>query len=352
MLIDASEDEQEDDEVQVREHQQDEHGFPRFDGDELWVITSYFNPCNYENRRRNYDIFARSLAQQGVHLLTVELACTEDGFTLEQEDATVMVRRVSADVMWHKERLLNIAIRSLPPSCGKVCWCDCDITFERADWAARTSEALDRYPVVQPFSSGIFLGPGDTPARYSKRFRPTTSFARYYVHDKRGESLVGSEDILRGHPGYAWAARRDVLHQLGGLFDECVIGHADVVMAVGFSHSVERCGPIPDAWEPHWQCGWSPQLTARARAYQRRAADVVAGNIAYLGGNVFHHWHGPCKSRNYGVRGRILGQFNPERDLTSDAPDQPWRWTEDALATKLPEGVYVYFQTRQEDAAR
>ena len=29
--------------------------------DQLWVITCYFNPCNYQSRWENYETFARRL---------------------------------------------------------------------------------------------------------------------------------------------------------------------------------------------------------------------------------------------------------------------------------------------------
>lgn len=40
---------------------------------ELAVITTYYNPCGYATRRRNYDIFAKGMAKAGVTLVTVDV---------------------------------------------------------------------------------------------------------------------------------------------------------------------------------------------------------------------------------------------------------------------------------------
>src|SRR5437867_4278139 len=56
------------------------------------------------------------------------------------------------DILWQKERLLNLALRTLPPSCKKVAWIDCDVVFQADDWAERTSRLLDRFMLVQPFT--------------------------------------------------------------------------------------------------------------------------------------------------------------------------------------------------------
>src|SRR5262245_42591250 len=82
-------------------------------GNRLWAITSYFNPAGYRNRRENYRLFRERLA---VPLVTVEWA--RDGrFALGPEDAEVLVQVSGGDVLWQKERLLNVALRHLPDDC-------------------------------------------------------------------------------------------------------------------------------------------------------------------------------------------------------------------------------------------
>jgi hypothetical protein len=98
---------------------------PSHPPDDLWAITSYFNPAGYGRRLANYRTFA---SQLGVPLVTVELAFG-GAFELCKDDADTVVQLRGGDVMWQKERLLNVALQSLPPHCKKVLAIDCDIVL-------------------------------------------------------------------------------------------------------------------------------------------------------------------------------------------------------------------------------
>ena len=98
----------------------------------LWAITSYFNPAGYRNRLENFRKFRRRLA---VPLLAVEFRYGER-FELEDGDADLLLRLPGRDVLWQKERLLNVAMTHLPAECTAVASLDCDVVFERDDWGA------------------------------------------------------------------------------------------------------------------------------------------------------------------------------------------------------------------------
>ena len=127
----------------------------------LWAITSYFNPGGYRSRRENYKIFRKHL---NVPLLTIELSFNGH-FDLKPSDADVIVKKQSSNVMWQKERLLNIALRYLPETCEQVAWLDCDIILKDPEWSKRTCQALVHYPLVQPFQKVYELSPGSHPAK-------------------------------------------------------------------------------------------------------------------------------------------------------------------------------------------
>ena len=312
---------------------------------DLWVITCYFNPCHYQNRYQNYLRFAEGLRSQHVNLLTVELGQTVH---LPPASASRYISLLETDVLWAKERLLQIALEALPPSCRYVVWCDCDILFADPHWAWQTVDALQTHRVVQPFSKCFFLGALETPAKHGM-FAPSVSFARWYQRFAR--SVTHTEHVLgEGHPGYVWAARRDVLQRIG-FYDKCILGHADVVMAIAFSHNTERDGPFPESWEPHWTPGWSSALQSDVRAWQARAAEVVQGDLGYLPGNIYHLWHGPKSNRNYGNRGFILHDFDPTQHLVL-SPNKTWRWTPRAQQAGVDKRCLLYFQQRQEDDRR
>jgi hypothetical protein len=80
----------------------------------LWAITSYFNPMRYRRRLLNYRHFRRWLT---IPLATVELSF-QDGFELQQGDADLLIQLPGQDIMWQKERLLNLALMALPSTCG------------------------------------------------------------------------------------------------------------------------------------------------------------------------------------------------------------------------------------------
>src|SRR5262245_9561759 len=126
----------------------------------LWAITCYFSPTGARSRLAHYRAFRKALT---VPLVTVELSSGSD-FHLQATDAEILIRVKSPDVMWQKERLLNIALRSVPRECSVVAWLDCDIVFQRHDWPEATCRALDRFPLVQMFDELCDLPRGATPA--------------------------------------------------------------------------------------------------------------------------------------------------------------------------------------------
>ncbi|MEO8605300.1 MAG: hypothetical protein ABI629_22210, partial [bacterium] len=92
--------------------------------DDLCIVTTYFNPAGYVTRRVNHDIFARSIVDSGLHLFTIECAVAGASFELPASPQVMQVR--ANTVLWHKERLLNLAFARLPAQCAKVAWVDGD----------------------------------------------------------------------------------------------------------------------------------------------------------------------------------------------------------------------------------
>lgn len=309
---------------------------------DLWVITCYFNPCRYQSRYQNYLQFAQNLRKQKVQLCTVELGAPVH---LPPDSADLYIGIEETDILWAKERLLQIALERLPASCRYVAWCDCDILFQDPQWAWQTVDALQIHRVIQPFTTCYFLGALETPAKHGM-FPPSCSFARWYA--RRHRTISHTPDVIsNGHPGYVWAARRDVLQRIG-FYDKCILGHADVVMAIAFSHSAHRDGPFPATWEPHWTPGWSAALQNDIRQWQQRAAAVVQGDLGYLPGAIYHLWHGPRSNRNYHNRGYLLQDFDPAVHLTL-SKQLVWRWTDAARLTQVDKRCIQYFEQRQED---
>ena len=210
------------------------------------------------------------------------------------------------------------------------------------------SRLLDQHMVVQPFQTAIFLGPDETPASHGTAYAPLESFAAAYCRGGRA-TLVDSPNVLKSHPGYVWAARRSALVKMGLFYDRCILGHGDIVMGLAFSHNPERYGAIADRWDAHWDPGWSLALKKDVREWQRRASEVVKGDVSFLPGRIYHLYHGSNKSRAYGQRGKILKDFDPAVHLGEDKGSGMWTWTEAAHAEGLPEAAHRYFRLRCED---
>ena len=111
--------------------------------DHFCAVTCLFNPDGYRSKADNFARFRAGLAGHGVPLLVVECAFDQAPFELPAGDGTMQIR--AADVMWQKERLLNLAIRSLPSCVTMVAWLDGD-----KKWKVTTpGRAATRFLLIQ-----------------------------------------------------------------------------------------------------------------------------------------------------------------------------------------------------------
>lgn len=300
---------------------------------DVWAITCYFNPSGFGTKRANYDRFIRGLRRDGVECLTVECAFGDRAFELPPSPNTLRVR--ARDVMWQKERLLNLALSRLPASCTKVVWLDCDVLFDRRDWVLATADALDRYAVVQPFDSVVRLPAGVT--EDDGRGETWRSFGSVISDDPLGV-ILGVFDS-HGHTGFVWAARREVLAH--GLYDACIAGSGDHIMAHAFagdfdSACVRRVVGSSGSYKEH-MTSWS-----------RRVYSEVRARIGYVPGSIRHLWHGERANRKYVQRNRELVElgFDPERDLVLEA-NGCWKWS--VTGQRIRPWMVRYFNERRED---
>src|SRR3954471_7483678 len=112
---------------------------------DLWVVTAYFNPAGFRSKRLNYDRFRERIDSAGIPLISVE--CALGGRPFELPSGPTIRRVHGRDVMWQKERLLNVAIGEMPESGRTVACLDADFLFETPDWAIETARQLDEFPV-------------------------------------------------------------------------------------------------------------------------------------------------------------------------------------------------------------
>lgn len=190
---------------------------------DIWVIASYFNPEGYQTKRYDIELFRNNLERQSVPYTIVECAFQGRPFQLPLDCHVLRIR--ASDIMWQKERLLNCALEAVPALVSKVAWLDSDVIFEDDDWYHKASVALDRFSVIQPFDWSVRLPPGHF--RYAGQGRVSPSFASVAV---RIPKHLRSNYSDHGRTGFAWAARRSCFG-LSGLYDGCIMGGADHLMA-------------------------------------------------------------------------------------------------------------------------
>jgi hypothetical protein len=255
---------------------------------DLWCITSYFNPLGYRSKIANFKIFQHRLRAQGTNLFVVECGASDKDFVLQNYvPRNCLLQVKSQNVIWQKERLLNLAVKYLPDSCDKVAWFDCDVYLQDDGWVAKASAMLEQYKVIQLYDRRFLLNKDGT--IYTKEGRHLRGWMSQIEH-------TGQYD--GGHPGYAWAARRDLLKQCP-LYDRCITGVGDFLYACAVCNMYKNL--IGDDF-----LEWADKI-----------AIAVNGSVSYLPGNIFHLYHGPYEKRNYLKAVQTIGasDFDPKTDL-------------------------------------
>jgi hypothetical protein len=299
----------------------------------LWAITAFFNPAGSARRLANYRLFRSALR---VPLVAVELAYGP-GFELGPGDADILVQRRGRDVLWQKERLLNLALEALPPSCAAVAWLDADVVFAQANWDRATLIALDRFALLQPFSvvhdaEGAFAA-GDGWGPPTRR-----SLGSVLVDGAIRPAQVATARLAgeyRCTAGLAWAARRELL-DAHGLYDAAIVGGGDRAIA---------CAALGEWAGLSGQHALGPRQWAHYLAWARPFHDATRGRVGCVPGGLLNLHHGPRTARNYAGRHAGLARFglDPAVDLARDEGGC-WRWNTDR--PDLHEYVRDYLYSR------
>lgn len=264
----------------------------------ICAITSYYNPLGWKSRLENYKVFRKQLHSR---LVTVELTLPDQKPVID--DA---IQLKSPDILWQKERLLNVALENLPPDCTAVAWIDADLVWEQ-DWQPELEHKLQDHDLIQLFSS--------------------------CYRDQEG---IVEVPISRGGTsrGLAWAARREDLEQIQ-FFDICVLGGGDSAFYYGCK-GIEDTFPI-NHMSPSLKAGWL-QWSLKARETFKK--------IDCLELECKHLFHGFRINRSYKSRWLKLSDFDPKCLMNVGGA---WRWN-DAGRKKFAARFHEYFVNRQEDA--
>lgn len=309
---------------------------PRTTNQTLHVVAVVSNPVGYASRYRLAEQFYHHMKHHNVHLTTVELAFGQREFVVTPGHHAVQYR--TNDELWHKENMVNLGIQHLPSDWQYVAWLDADIGFTNPYWVNQTINALQHHQVVQVFTDAIDLGPDGEHLQTYKSLS---------MLQATGAPIKTSKDPAQyyatyGHPGFAWAARRDAIDKLGGLIDFGLAGSGDHHMALSLIGRAKESLPG----------GVQPAYANKVYAFQDRAERFIRRDLGYVPGTIVHYWHGKKNKRGYETRWRILvdNKFNPDTDLKKD-----WQGVlalndhGDARSIKLRDDLRRYFRSRSED---
>ena len=305
---------------------------------QLYVLTSVFNPQGFKSRGRLYRQFARHMEQSGVRLLTIEAAFDGHDFEVTDPCDPWNIQLRTDQLLWHKERLLNIGFQrlfSLVPDARFVGWYDADVTFANGDWAGEVVHKLMHCPVIQPYAEAINLD-----ANEEMMWKCPSSFKAFLT--ERGyhqDPPLPLSYLFKGHPGLAWAATREALSALGGLYDTCAAGSGDTVMS----------NALKGGWDQYLPSHPSAGMAWSMKTWAARCDSFVRGRVGYTRGALMHHWHGKSENRGYEKRWSILAfhQFDPLVDLVLDATNGLYRWA--GNKPRLEDDIRLSLGSRNED---
>lgn len=282
----------------------------------MWAITTYFNPIGDIRRLPNYRLFRADL---GIPLVTVELSFN-GAFELEKKDADILVQISGAALLWQKERLLNLALKAVPTEVATIAWLDCDIIFERKDWAVEAQRQLQDLNMVQLFSEAVFVNTVDDIRTVRTLNGHTIVPSLMSRADAKDLIAVGStieKKVVRYTPGFAWAAKRRIFAD-HGFYDAAIVGGGDSLMAaalLGQQESISRRYSLNESRRQHY-FKWAFPFH-----------QSVAGHKGHVAGTVFHLKHGEVENRGYVERQKSFAtfDFDPDVDLTM-GPNGAWHW--------------------------
>ena len=322
----------------------------------LHVVTAVSNFARFSSRYRIFRDWARYMKSvPGVKLYVVETALGDAPHEVTSWWNPRHLQLRTNQELWYKEAMINAGVKHLLPTDWKyMAWIDGDVWFHRRDWAEATLHALQRHPVVQPWSECVDLGPRGNALNMVQSF---CSLQSGVSDDPRVKAVKALRDLFQGqrtaggestqgpigHTGFAWACTRRFFDGVIGLMEFPILGTADCHMAWSLVGRVSQSYPEEV----------SEKFKQGCLTWERWATRVTGGHVGYVPGLVMHAFHGPKARRRYDERWGILLRhgFDPSTDISYTKESGGWS---DLFRIKgkpeLLEEVKAYFSGRDEDS--
>lgn len=185
---------------------------------------------------------------------------------------------------------MNILLLKLPKDAKYIAWIDADIHFFNPRWASEAIAKLKQLDLIQLFEEADFIGK-DWRVQYR-----TKSLMYYACVNPNNLKELSKRQETYPHPGYAWAATRDYLSQLGGFYQANIIGSGDKFMAY------TALGKMQEGIQEN--CKLSSGFISDYKHWASKA--IPKRGYGYASGRIAHEYHGERENRGYVNRWSLL----------------------------------------------
>jgi hypothetical protein len=291
---------------------------------DMAVILVYFNACEYKKLAQNLSLTYQTLVRSQIPVFLVE-HCFKDQVPLFPENGTNIFNTRSDSYMFYKENLINWLMPKIPEQYTKFYIMDCDVFFEKDTWYDDVSILLDTHDVLQPYERAIWLE-SDLKCIMFKSYSSSYNFVN------------NLKPVPDGHPGFAWAVRRDFFQPLG-FFDLNVFHSGDSLFALSlFKMKLDRF------FYSHILCNIS--------YFNEYHSKLNIPRITYYSQTLYHLWHGSKTNRNYhnkyGDLHYIIGEIKTKEELLEINSYGIYEFNMQ-YREKLNTVILNYFKARDED---
>jgi len=303
----------------------------------IWVVSSYFNFCGSLARLKNFNIFRDNIKRYGLKLLCVEFNPLSN-FEIQSNDVDMLLQLSGGDIMWQKERLINIGINLLPSDTDIVIVCDADVIFTDDKFIEKLKNGLDKYSVVQCFSIVHHLSPDKNATNFdyfNVDFKDEKIFFNRIPSCIMTYNLYGN--FSSGSAGYIWAFRYKTIKNVK-LFEHNIIGSGDRVSASAFI----GLGVVP--WVT---AGEDPKIYSDYLELAKNNG-INRDTVGYIDMQIYDLFHGAHSNRKYNDRHNILKnmKFNIQKHITKK-PGEAFKFSENMGEAHKNE-IKNYFYSRNE----
>jgi hypothetical protein len=297
--------------------------------EKLNVITTI---SNIQQFKRRYELMKEFIERiklfDNIELYVVELAYGNQQFHITSNTNPNHLQLRTQYALWHKENMINIGIKKLFPSDWKyVAWIDGDIEFENLNWVSDTLKLLQKFDIIQLFTTCFDLDEYEIPMSVFQ------SFGYKYCN---GEKFSHNKGINYWHPGYAWACTRNFYDNIGSLYDKGILGSGDYILTQGILNNI-ACGD---------------KSLIKFHDDIKKYVDKISSlnvMVGYTPGNIRHFFHGSKKNRKYVERNQILIKYQYDPVTFINYNEHGIIVPTDIMPSEFISDVLDYFKQRNDD---